>query len=146
MIYRWLNDNSVARAREVVDTQAQAFLQARHESELLILYLPAVAQPAGYAAPEFFGRRGIAKYGMVEAVAQGVDNRRAGLEIHVGNPEGQEVVTAELAVHLLEFGGVCVVAVNHAVEIVLFFTHDVAKLAIFTDTAKQTASMAITRL
>lgn len=138
MIYRGLNYDSIARTREVVDTQAQSFLQTGHERKFFILYLPAMAcaQPSGYTAPEFFGRCGITKYGMIKAVAQGVDYRRTGLEIHVGNPEGKQVVTAELKVHFLEFCSVCIVAVYHAIEIVFFFTHDVAKLVIFTEIAK----------
>lgn len=60
---------------------------------------------------------------MVEAGAEGLDDSGASLEVHVGNPEGQEVVAAEFLVHLLEFCGAGVVAVHDAVEVINFVIH-----------------------
>ena len=60
---------------------------------------------------------------MVEALAQALDDARGSGEVHIGDPEGYQVVTPEFGVHLLKFSSAGVVAVDDTVKIVPFDFH-----------------------
>ena len=51
--------------------------------------------PVADPRPKALRQTGVSQYRMVKTALQGVENERRRFEIHVGDPERQQIITAE---------------------------------------------------
>ena len=96
MVYRRLNDNLVTRLCKHIDDHADALYNSGNVRQPLSFDIEAmmVVQPCHDSWPIVCRLYSIAEYGMFHALAQGINDKRRSLKVHVCNPQRQEVGTA----------------------------------------------------
>ncbi len=88
MVDRRLDDDFLVLFDKHVDGHADALDNAGDIGEPFALHLPSVTvgEPAHHCGPIFRRLDGVAEERVVKAAAQGVGDKRGGLEVHVGDP------------------------------------------------------------
>ena len=94
MIHRRLDDDLLVGAGEDIDDQADTFDDAGDERQPLALDAPLMVHvnPVDDARPQLLRHHGVAEERMLHALLQGVGDEGRRLKIHIGHPQGQQVV------------------------------------------------------
>ena len=91
VVHRRLNQDAVSGTAEIIDAQAQSFLQSGHECYFIGLNMPSVTsiEPRNDTIPKIGGSGCVSQYGMVETSAQCINDAWTSFKIHVGDPKRQ---------------------------------------------------------
>ena len=118
-IDRRLDDHFVARLREALQHEADAPHDARDETQFLPADAPAVQVPLPVddRGPIRIGRHAVTIDLMSEPLFKGFPDRGRRLEIHVGHPESQQVVTPVTGLEKVRHDGAGTAPFYHLVEV-----------------------------
>ena len=120
MIDGRLDNHLLVLLHKDVDGHADALHDARDIGEPFALHLPLVmvVNPLDDAGPQLIGHHCIAKERMLQALTQGVRDKLRRFKVHVGHPQGQQVITS---ITLLEYPMLQVATartINNLIEVV----------------------------
>ena len=120
MIDRRLDYNLLVRLQEGIDNHSYTLHYAGDVTEPFPLHLPSVMlqYPLLNHRPVVGRLYRVAEYGMLQTLAQGLDNERRGFEVHIRNPEGQEIRLAVAGLERVGLEGACPPSLYLSVEIV----------------------------
>ena len=120
MINRGLDDNLVILLEKRVDCHADTFDNTRDICQPLLLHLPLmmVLNPLHHCRPVLYRFKGITIQGMVQTPSEGICNKVRSLEIHIGDPQGRQIIPTELLLQYVCLDGSCTSTLYEPVKIV----------------------------
>ena len=120
MIDGRLYDNLVARTGKGIHGEAYTFYDAWDEVHPLCLHAPLVVgfYPLANHVPIVLWQDTVATDGMLQPLCDSIADKRRCFEIHVGHPEGQQIVATEIVDEKFVLDVVSTTTVNDFVKIV----------------------------
>ena len=120
-IHRGLDEDAAPLGGEQLHHGADGLHHAQAEAHQALVDVPAVAAllPAPDGLKIGVRAAGVAPDALLGPLAQGVNDGLGGLEVHVGDPQGDDVIGAEFLLPLIVLGRAVFAAVNHHIKIIL---------------------------
>ena len=124
VINGWLDDDFLIRTGEDIHHESDTFYNTWNEADPLSLYIPLVVvmHPVDDAGQIIFRLHGVAEKRVFQSCLEGICNKRWGLEIHIGYPEWQQIISSPAGQQGAMLQVVAARTVYDFIEIVHVFT------------------------